>query len=102
MRVDRELVDYVADLAKLRLDEGERETIAEQLGRILEYVEQLRGVDVSDVPPTKHVIEISNVSRPDTERDCLTAEEALANAPQSDQDILSFRRSCPTDGAAAR
>lgn len=86
MTVDRDVVDYVAGLARLRLDEDEKQALGEQLGRIVEFVETLTEVDVSEVPPTKHVIGLANVTRPDSERPCLTAEQALANAPEADAD----------------
>lgn len=85
MAVDRGVVDYVAELAKLRLEEGEKDALAEQLGRILDYVEQLAAVDISDVPPTKHVLGATNIDRPDTPHECLSQERALANAPQADE-----------------
>jgi len=86
LSVDREVVDYVAGLAKLHLDDDEKKALGEQLGRIVEFVETLTEVDISEVPPTKHVIGIANVSRPDNERPCLHVEEALANAPEADED----------------
>ncbi|MFQ5744582.1 MAG: Asp-tRNA(Asn)/Glu-tRNA(Gln) amidotransferase subunit GatC [Acidobacteriota bacterium] len=84
MSVDSKVVDHVASLAKLCLDEDERRLMADELGRILEYVEQLRQVDVTDILPTKHVIDICNVSRPDTPRPSLLQEEAMANAPETE------------------
>ena len=86
MSVDRDVVDYVAGLAKLRLDEDEKQALGEQLGRIVEFVETLTEVDISEVPPTKHVIGLANVARPDSVRPCLTVQEALANAPETDED----------------
>lgn len=84
MSVDRDVVERVAELSKLDLDAEERRQLVEQLARILEFVDRLEEVDVSRVPPTKHVIGLSNVSRPDEARASLTQEAALANAPQTD------------------
>lgn len=83
MSVDSKVVDSVASLAKLYLDDDERELIAEQLGRILEYVDLLREVDITDVPPTKHVIDLTNVTREDAPRPSLPLEESIGNAPES-------------------
>ena len=85
MGVDPEVVDYVAALAKLRLDDAEKDALATDLARVLEFVEQLDRVDITDVPPTKHVIGLTNVERPDVEVPCLPADEALANAPDADE-----------------
>ena len=86
MAVDRQVVDYVAELAKLRLEDKEKDALVEQLGRILAFVEQLAEVDISDVPPTKHVLGSENVERPDAPGQCLSPEEALVNAPQADEE----------------
>ena len=95
MTVDSKVVDYVASLAKLNLDDEERELLAEQLGRILEYVDQLREVDVSDVPPTKHVVDAVNVSREDATRPSLPLDAALANAPESNRGYFVVPRVLP-------
>jgi aspartyl-tRNA(Asn)/glutamyl-tRNA(Gln) amidotransferase subunit C len=83
MSVDSKVVDSIASLAKLYLEDEEREIIAQQLGRILRYVDQLQEVDVADVPPTKHVIDLVNVSHDDTPGDSLSREECLANGPDT-------------------
>ena len=86
MGIGPEVVDYVAALAKLRLDDAEKKTLAAGLARVLEFLEQLDGVDITEVPPTKHVIGLSNVERPDTASPCLPPGQALANAPDTDED----------------
>lgn len=85
MSVDPKVLEYVAGLAKLHLDDGEREELAAQLARIVEFVHQLDEVDVADVQPTKHVIGLSNVSRPDEACASLSQEAALAGAPSADE-----------------
>ena len=84
MSVDPEVIDYIAALAKLELDGAEREALAADLARIVGFVEQLREVDVDDVPPTKHVIEQTDVTRADDRRPGLSQAEALDNAPSAD------------------
>ena len=74
-------VKYVAHLARLELTPEEEQKIGEQLGKVLEYVEKLREVDVSGVEPTAHAFPLVNVTRPDEARPCLSNEQALANAP---------------------
>jgi len=84
MKIDPETVEHVAELAKLTLDSNEKKELAGQLARIVEFVAQLDEVDISNVPPTKHVIDLSNVERPDETRDSLSQEDALAGAPSAD------------------
>src|ERR1035441_9105786 len=74
-------VKYVAHLARLSLSSEEEQTISEQLGHILGYIEKLKEVDVSGVEPTAHAFPLINVTRPDEVRPSLSQEEALRNAP---------------------
>jgi aspartyl-tRNA(Asn)/glutamyl-tRNA(Gln) amidotransferase subunit C len=85
MSVDRDSVEYVARLAKLELGDAERDAMAEQLARIVEFVAQLDEVDITDVPPTKHVIGRENVERADEPTAGLPRAEALAAAPDADE-----------------
>ena len=76
-------VEHVAKLARLEFNEGEKKRLAEQLGRILDYIDQLNEMDTTDVEPTSHVIPVKNVVRPDVVKPSLTQDEALANAPSN-------------------
>ncbi len=86
-KITIEEVEHVANLARLVFNEEEKKKLAEQLGRILDYIEQLNKLDTEDVEPTSHVIPMRNVVRPDVVRPSLTRDDALANAP-SDVDGL--------------
>ncbi len=74
-------VEHVANLARLTFNEQEKEKLAENLGEILDYIEQLNKLNTDDVPPTSHAIPVKNVVREDVVRKSFTQEEALANAP---------------------
>ena len=74
-------VAYVARLARLNLTDEETELFQKQLGDVLKYAEKLREVDVSNVEPAAHALPIFNVFREDAPGDCLTAQQALSNAP---------------------
>jgi aspartyl-tRNA(Asn)/glutamyl-tRNA(Gln) amidotransferase subunit C len=74
-------VKYVAHLARLSLSPEEEQTISEQLGNILGYIEKLKEVDVSGVEPTAHAFPLVNVVRADEVRPSLSHEDALRNAP---------------------
>ena len=81
MSLNREQVDRVAHLARLRLNDDEMERMRAQLSSILDHIEALKEVDVDDVPITAQVTDLTNVSRPDTIASMLTPEQALAAAP---------------------
>jgi aspartyl-tRNA(Asn)/glutamyl-tRNA(Gln) amidotransferase subunit C len=77
--VDAEEVRHVADLARVRLDDGEVDEFAAQFGDILEYFEAL-----DEVPEVEREEELVNVMRPDEIEEGLTQEEALANAEETE------------------
>ena len=82
MKLSREQVLHIAELAKLGLTEEETERFAEQLSAILDYAEMLNRLDTSAIPPTAQAIFQRNVTRPDEVRSSLSPDEILANAPQ--------------------
>jgi aspartyl-tRNA(Asn)/glutamyl-tRNA(Gln) amidotransferase subunit C len=80
--IERDQVLHVARLARLRLSEGEVETMASELSGILEHVDRIGKLDLEGVEPTSHVVELENVWRPDRPRPSLPEEAALASAPE--------------------
>ena len=79
--IDREQVLHVARLARLELADDEVERMAGELSSILEHVERISELDLDDVEPTTHVVELENVLRPDDPRPSLPRERALESAP---------------------
>jgi aspartyl-tRNA(Asn)/glutamyl-tRNA(Gln) amidotransferase subunit C len=77
--VDAKDVRHVADLARVGLDDSEVEEFVEQFGDILEYFDSL-----DEVPEVDREAELTNVLRPDERRESLSQEDALANAPDSE------------------
>ena len=78
----REDVEKVALLARLQLTDSELDTMTEQLGQILAYVDLLAEVDTTGVQPMAHAVEMSNVFADDEVSPSLPRERALANAPR--------------------
>ncbi len=74
-------VQYVAHLARLSLTPAEEQQMAEQLGRVLGYIEKLKEVDVEGIEPTAHAFPLVNVTRTDETRPSLPHEDAMRNAP---------------------
>lgn len=75
-------VQRVAELARLELTGDELDLFTRQLGDILTYVEQIRSLDTTGVPPTSHVLN-RPVDRDDTLTPSLSREDLLANAPDA-------------------
>ena len=80
--ISRELLLHVAQLARLELREDELTRLEGQLNDILAAVSKVAELDLSDVPPTSHPLDVVNVWAEDEPRPCLSVEEALANAPE--------------------
>ncbi len=85
MKISREQVEHIAELAKLALTDEEIDTYAGQLSAILEYAERLNRLDTSAIPPTASVLPLHSVLRPDVATPSLPTETALANAPDAAQ-----------------
>jgi aspartyl-tRNA(Asn)/glutamyl-tRNA(Gln) amidotransferase subunit C len=77
--VDPEEVRHVASLARVDLDAEEVERFTEQFADILDSFERL-----DEVPETEAEPDLTNVMRPDEEREPLSQDEALKNAPESE------------------
>jgi aspartyl-tRNA(Asn)/glutamyl-tRNA(Gln) amidotransferase subunit C len=88
MAITREEVLHVARLARLELSEEDVERFREQLSAILDAVSKVSELDLSDVPPTAHPLEIANAWAEDEPHDCLPVADAFANAPDRDDDFF--------------
>ncbi len=84
-------VERIAALAHLDLTVDETTLFARQLDGILEYARQLQTVDTTGVPATAHVHGAQQSEREDEPRASLSRAEALANAPDANQDAGLFR-----------
>ena len=82
MAIDKQQVEHVAKLARLALSEEELDRLGGQLAAILEAVSKVSELDLSDVPPTSHPLDLVNVLADDEPRPSLDRELALRNAPQ--------------------
>lgn len=79
--IDRDQVLHVARLARLRLSEEEVERMCGELSGILEHVDRIAALDLDEVPPTSHVVELENVLRRDEPRPSWPRERVLEPAP---------------------
>jgi aspartyl-tRNA(Asn)/glutamyl-tRNA(Gln) amidotransferase subunit C len=86
MSISREEVLHVARLARLALTEDEIERITDELGEILDAVGIVSELDLADVPPTSHPLDLVNVWDEDEPRPSLAPDDAFANAPARDGD----------------
>jgi aspartyl-tRNA(Asn)/glutamyl-tRNA(Gln) amidotransferase subunit C len=88
MRIDKDLVEKIAHLARLQFNETEKVKIEADLNRILDFMETLNEVDTSIVAPLIYMNDEVNVLRKDEVIQTITHEEGLANAPKKDTDYF--------------
>lgn len=84
MEVNEALVDKLAHLSKLSFSPDEKKEIANDLQRMIQFVEKLNELDLTDVEPLMHMSDEINVLRDDEIKGSITREEALKNAPATD------------------
>ncbi len=87
--ISKKDVEYIARLAHLEIDEQDKEVFTNQLGAILDYIDQLSQLETEGVEATAYTVPMKNVFREDRIATSLSREKALANAP--DQREGQFR-----------
>ena len=83
MKLTREQVADIAELAKLKLTDQELEHYGEQLSQVLDHFARLAQLDTDNIAPTASVLPLKNVMREDTVEPSLTPEQATANSPDA-------------------
>jgi aspartyl-tRNA(Asn)/glutamyl-tRNA(Gln) amidotransferase subunit C len=86
--ISRDDVLHVAALARLGLTEEEVGRLEEQLNDILAAVSKVSELDLTDVPPTSHPLDVVNVFGPDEPRPSLALDDVFANAPAHEDDMF--------------
>lgn len=82
MQITKELVEYVAELSRIKLDEQSAVKMEKELGAIVEYMEVLKKIDTDNIEPLSHVFNITNVMRDDEIAESYDREDILKNAPE--------------------
>ena len=98
MAISRDQVLHVARLARLDLRDEEVDSLTVELSAILAAVSKVGELDLADVPPTTHPLDLVNVWAADTPHASLPLEDAFANAPSREGDLF---RVPPTVGPEA-
>jgi len=85
MKITKEDVVHVANLARLELSEESIDKFAGQIGEILDHVDSLKRVDTQGVPATSHAISLTNAFREDDMAGPADRDRCMANAPESEE-----------------
>ena len=88
MIIDDKRVEELAHLARLEFNANQKAAIKSDLGKIIDFCNQLKEVDTSNVEPLIYVNDEYNVFREDIVEQPLSKEKALLNAPSKDSDYF--------------
>ncbi len=87
-------VEHIAKLSRLDLSEPEKKKFSSELSSILDYIEQLKEVNVENIEPTAQVAGLANVTREDeinAKTSADSRESILKNAPDRDNDFIQVK-----------
>lgn len=90
--ISDETIEYVGILAKLELSGEEKEAAKRDMGRMLDYIDKLNGLDTSGVEPMSHVFPVQNVFREDAITNGDESESILRNAPEEKDNMFVVPR----------
>jgi aspartyl-tRNA(Asn)/glutamyl-tRNA(Gln) amidotransferase subunit C len=93
-------VRHVAKLARLAIPDEKLPDFTRKLESILQYVDQLKEVNVDGIEPTSHAVKLSNVLREDVVRPALSTDAVLQNAPQRDGPFFQVPKVIGDDDSA--
>ena len=90
--ISEEQVRHVANLARLGLTNEEVGKMGDQIGAILDSIDQIGALDLADVPPTTNALNLTNVLRPDEPHRSLPPDAALSIAPDAADGLFAVPR----------
>ena len=82
MKVTVELVDHLAELSRITLDEKEKQKFVKDFEGIVGYFDKLQKIDTSNVAIDKDHLDAKSELRPDESEPCLGVEKVEINAPE--------------------
>ncbi|MBE7446560.1 MAG: Asp-tRNA(Asn)/Glu-tRNA(Gln) amidotransferase subunit GatC [Planctomycetia bacterium] len=83
MMIDKDEVEYIANLSRISLNEREKDMFVHQLNDILSYIEKLNTLDTKNVKPMAYILKVSNVFREDKLETSIPIQDVLINAPST-------------------
>ena len=81
MSLDKDQVQHIAMLARLRVADDEIADTVDKLSRIVDFVDQLSQADTSDVVPMAHPLDVAQRLRPDAVTESDERDHFQENAP---------------------
>ncbi len=82
MKITKDEVKYVADLARLTVSDEQADKLAGEMGEIITFAGMLSQMDTDGINPTNHAIKVENVLREDVHGQSYERDELIQNAPE--------------------
>jgi aspartyl-tRNA(Asn)/glutamyl-tRNA(Gln) amidotransferase subunit C len=92
VKITKEQVEHVANLARLNLTEEEKEQMTTDMEAIIEFANRINEIDIDNINPTAHIIPVNNVFREDEINLSFSRDELLSNAPNKENGCFSVPR----------
>ena len=92
MKVTKNDIDTVASLSRLNISEDEVPAVMDKLDKFLNYVENLKNIDTTNIEPTTYALKMQNVFREDVVKNSLPRDAALSNAPLKEDGYFKVPR----------
>lgn len=92
MAISKENVEHVAKLARIKISEEEKTNLTDDLGKILNYVEELESAPTENVVPISQISDLENIARKDEIEASLPNEKVLENAPEKEDKFIKVKK----------
>ena len=86
--INKEELEHLAKLSRIELSEREKDKILKDLKEILDYFEELQGLDTSNVKPMTGGTDLKNITRDDNEREKTNGRQGVENFPETKDGLL--------------
>lgn len=92
MEITKDMVEYVAELSRLKLTDEQCEATRKGLGEIISYMDVLNNINTDGIEPMSHAFAVKNVMRDDVVKPSADRTELLKNAPKADSEAVIVPR----------
>lgn len=90
--ISKKDVEHVAKLSRLELSEEEKSQYTQELGAILDYVDELNSAPTEGIEPISQISGLKNIAREDEIEESLPTEKALQNAPDKKDKFIKVKK----------
>lgn len=92
MSLQKEDVEHIAILARIKLSDEEKSSFTEKLSGILDWVKELEEAPTEGIEPINQIAELENVMREDKAKEGLSIDQVLLNAPQKKDNFIKVKQ----------